>query len=75
MDGVGDQIPDQLVEYGGKVKDPGEPTGAPENYNFRFFTYEIYIEEEDYWDLRVWDFDENVVRGDLTLKAEWEISF
>lgn len=70
MQGVGDQVPSQSVAYGGKVVDPGEITGYDSD-RYRFDGWQYMDENYDY---HMWDFDTNVVTGDVTLMACWIIT-
>lgn len=60
--GGGTQVPDQIVQYGEKIKEPEEPTR--EGYSFNGW----------YSDLdrtTLWNFDSDTVQGNMTLYAGW----
>lgn len=59
----GNKIPDQIVQYGEKIKKPENP--EREGLIFSGWYKDIKLSEE-------WDFDNDVVENNMTLYAKWE---
>ena len=60
----GSSVPDQHVQYGEKIVKPEDP--AREGYCFDGWYADIHLTEE-------WDFDNDVVRGNMSLYAKWTV--
>lgn len=60
--GGGNEVPDQIVQYGEKIVEPEEPTRPG-------YTFNGWYTDLDKTDL--WDFDNDTVQGNMTLYAGW----
>lgn len=61
--GGGSEVPDQIVQYGEKVKEPEEPVRDG-------YTFNGWYADLDKTDL--WDFSGDTVQGNMTLYAGWQ---
>ena len=60
--GGGSEVPDQIVQYGEKIKEPEEPTRDG-------YTFNGWYSDLDRTNL--WDFNSDTVQGNMTLYAGW----
>lgn len=58
----GTSVPDQVVQFGEKIQEPEAPTR--EGYIFAGWYKDIYLKDE-------WDFENDVVEGNMRLYAKW----
>lgn len=58
----GSAVSDLTVDYDAEITQPADPTKA--GHTFKGWQFES----------AVWDFDKDVVKGDMTLTAKWEIN-
>ena len=58
----GSQVPSQIVQFGEKIQEPEIPTR--DGYDFAGWYKDIFLKE-------TWNFDEDVVEGNMRLYAKW----